>query len=306
MSIASLAMKQSEFIPFLVLPLILLQVAFAEPSLPPIVNVHESVASVAEIVKLQEVNKSVGVVHTVLQAIPEDLLNFAGDDLSLSEVEENNAALKQVIDAYPQEFSYFCSIDPVDPSRTEALTECLNEGALGVKMYNGYSYAHLTALDDARLNDFYTALEEAGAILMLPVNTTSYEEELRNMLTLHPDLTVICPHYCLSSKSLTRLTNLMNDFQNLYVDTSFGNVEFAMEGFETISSNADGFKEFFTAFQDRILFGTDAVLTSDEEKTIEWATELYQGYVEVLQNLDLPYSVFRKVLYQNWTTLTDR
>lgn len=301
-------MKKSDLIPLLILPLVVVQVAFTEPSLPPVVNVHESVESVAEVVRLQAVNANVGnVVHTVLHAIPEDLVHFTGENLTLSEVEENNEALKQIIDVYPDQFSYFCSVDPNDPKRIEVLGQCLEDGALGVKLYNGYSYSHLTELDDAKLADFYSALEEADALLMLPVNTTEYEEEFRNMLTLHPDLTVICPHYCLSSKNLNRLAALMSDYPNLYIDTSFGNEEFAEEGFEALASNRKAYVEFFTDFQDRILFGTDVVFTNDQEKTIEWSTALYKRYLSILtSDLDLSYPILRKVLYQNWMALADR
>ena len=69
-------------------------------------------------------------------------------------MEENNAALKQVLEAYPEQFSYFCSIDPNDADRLRVLEECLKNGAIGVKLYNGYTYAHELSIDDAKLSDF--------------------------------------------------------------------------------------------------------------------------------------------------------
>ena len=154
---------------------------------------------------------------------------------------------------------------------------------------------------------------------MLPVNSSEYETELRNVLTLNPDLTVICPHFCLSSKNLTRLSALMTEFPNLYVDTSFGHIDFAKEGFQTLSDDHDDYEEFFEAFQDRILFGTDAVITSYENKTVEWLDALYGDYISMLtdadvvlqttpdlsvQGLDLPYSIQKKVFYKNWNNIT--
>jgi len=311
-------MKPKHLVLLLIPVLVVLQMAFSKPASIPIVNVHESVESVAEVVKLQEVNKSVGIVKTVLQAIPVDLVAFKGTNLDLGGVEENNADLEKVEQAYPEEFTYFCSIDPNDPLRTDKLEACLSAGAKGVKLYNGYSYAHETPVDDAKLNDFYSSIAAKGALLMLPVNTGKYEDELKNVLTLHPDLTVICSHYCLSSQDLGRLTTLMTEFPNLYVDTSFGNLDFAQEGFKTITNNHDAFVAFFDEFQDRILFGTDAVLTDYEDKTIEWLTALYSDYLAILQEsefesalssgvsytgLELPYTIQRKVLYQNWMNL---
>lgn len=271
----------------------------------PIVNVHESVESVAEIVKLQESMATMGITHMVLQAIPADLLYFEGDSVDLSDVDENNAALKAAVEEYPDQFSYFCSLDPNDPLRTDVLEDCIADGASGVKLYNGYSYAHQTPLDDAKLTEFYALLTEKDFPLMLPVNTAEYEAELRNVLTLNPDLTVICPHFCLSSKDLTRLTTLMTDFPNLYVDTSFGNEDFAKEGFETIRGNKEAYQTFFDTFQDRILFGTDAVVTSYEDKTVEWLNTLYGSYLTLFTNeLDLSNSIQEKVFYENWNNLT--
>jgi predicted TIM-barrel fold metal-dependent hydrolase len=271
----------------------------------PIVDVHESVESVAEIVKLQESMATLGITHVVLQSIPADLLYFEGDSVDLSEVEENNAALKAAVEEYPDQFSYFCSLDPNDPLRTEDVENCIADGASGVKLYNGYSYAHQTPLDDAKLNEFYALLAEKDFPLMLPVNTTEYEGELRNVLTLNPDLTVICPHFCLSSKDLPRLTALMTDFPSLYVDTSFGNEDFANEGFETIRANKEAYQTFFDTFQDRILFGTDVVVTSYEDKTVEWLNTLYGSYLSLfIDDLGLSESIQEKVFYENWNTLT--
>ncbi len=270
-----------------------------------IVNAHESVESVADIVKLQSTMAELGIERTVLHGIPKDLLYFEGDAVDLGEVDENNEAIKQAVAEYPDQFSYFCTLDPNDPLRIDELETCIEDGAMGVKLYNGYSYAHDVPLDDAKLNDFYTLLEEKGLLLMLPVNTSEYEDELRNVLTLHEDLTVICPHFCLSSKNLTRLTSLMTEFPNLYTDTSFGHIDFAEEGFETIRSNAEEYKTFLETFQDRVLFATDAVVTSYEDKTTEWLTDLYGDYITLFEeDLGLSDSIQRKIFYKNWMALT--
>lgn len=319
-------MKKRFSTPAVIAPVVLILLAavlllprWLNPELLPIVNAHESVESVAEIIKLQTTMSTLGMQKTVLHGIPKDLLYFEGEGIDLSDVDENNEAIKKAVQEFPEQFAYFCAIDPSDPLRNAAVEDCVADGAVGVKLYNGYSYAHQTAIDDAKLNDFYALLSEKGLLLMLPVNTSEYETELRNMLTLNTDLTVICPHFCLSSKDLIRLSALMTEFPNLYVDTSFGHIDFAKEGFRTISDNRDDYVDFFENFQDRILFGTDAVVTSYEEKTVEWLNALYGDYIAMLtesdvvlasdserslQGLDLPLSIQRKVFYQNWMDLT--
>lgn len=297
--------------------LILMHGAKKEPIA--IVNAHESVEGIAEIVKLQNTMEMLGMERTVLHGIPKSLLYFEGEGIALSGAEENNAAIVKAVAEYPDQFSYFCTLDPNDPLRLEALDDCVEAGAIGVKLYNGYSYAHLVPIDDPKLNEFYAAVQDQALILMLPVNTEAYEAELRNVLTLQPDLKLICAHFCLSSKNLNRLTVLMTDFPNLYIDTSFGNVEFALEGFQTLSENREAFRDFFETFQDRILFATDAVVTSYEGKTVEWLNALYGDYISMftqdaftlqidpeisIQGLELPYSIQKKLFSQNWTSLT--
>lgn len=302
-----------------VLGLVLILAQVLKQERPMIVNAHESVESIAEIVKLQNTMETLGIEHTVLHGIPKDLLYFEGEGIDLSDAAENNAAIVKAVSEYPEQFSYFCTLDPNDPFRLDELEKCKEKGAIGVKLYNGYSYAHLTAIDDAKLNEFYAAVQESGLVLMLPVNTETYEAELRNVLTLYPEMKTICAHFCLASKDLNRLTKLMSDFPNLYVDTSFGNMEFALDGFQTISKNQNEFEDFFETFQDRILFATDAVLTSYEDKTLEWLNVLYKDYISILtegnfnlesdasislQGLDLSQSIQKKIFNQNWKSLT--
>lgn len=304
---------------FLLTPFVLwFQVVLAPVPQPPVINAHESIEGLAEASTLLAVMAELNIQASVLHAIPKGLLFFSGDSADLSQVEENNDLLSQVHSTYPDQFSFFCTIDPKDENRLQVLKTCWEDGAIGVKLYNGYTYSHDIPLDDPRLSDLYQSIAEKGALLMLPVNTGEYKNELENLLVLNPELTVICPHYCLASQSLGRLTQLMEDHPNLYVDTGFGSRQFVREGFTTISENKEAFQDFFKEFQDRIIFGTDAVLTNYEDKDVDWLMALYIDYEEILtrksfesrsfessifNGLDLPYSIQLKVFSQNWLDL---
>lgn len=290
-------------------------------------NVHESVESIEDVVTLQLTMEELGIRQTVLAAIPNAFLYFEEDEVNLGAVEESNTLVQQVSAQTESEetFEFLCAIDPLDVTRVTQLEKCLDDGGLGLKLYNGYSYSHILPLDDARLNELYSALQEKGAVLMLPVNAGEFQSELENVLTLYPELDVVCPHYCLSSKSLARLTDLMSRFPNLYVDTSFGSTEFALTGFQTITDNNEAFRTFFETFQDRILFGTDNVVTSYEDKDGDFLKDLYQDYIWVLtqdtfasdlddepadgpttyKGLDLSYTIQQKVFWQNWANLVE-
>ncbi|QQR54655.1 amidohydrolase family protein [Candidatus Peregrinibacteria bacterium] len=309
----------------LALLVLVVQVALASPSLPPIVNVHESIEKMGDVVNLQNVMDELNIRTTVLHAIPEDLLYFSGEKVSLSKVLESNTLVEQIAKQAEESFEFFCTVDPNDVNRVQMLKDCLQEGAVGLKLYNGYTYSHVLPLDDPKLTELYAVLQEEKALLMLPVNAGEYKNELENVLTLYPNLEVICPHYCLSSKSLNRLTQLMTEYPNLYVDTSFGSTNFALEGFRTISENTEAYAEFFEKFQDRILFATDNIVTSYEDKDKDFLKDLYNDYIWILsagefessldktpedgntlyKGLELPYTSLQKVFWKNWESLLE-
>ena len=313
-------LHQNKLVLILAPVIIALQIFLVAPQ-QNIINVHESIEQLGDIAKLQVVMDNLGITSVVLHGIPQDLIRYSSnEEVNLAEVEENHEYLMQAAEVYPEEFDFFCSIDPSDVERLQMMEECFEEGALGIKFYNGYSYAHEIELDDPRLNELYAGIKERDAILMLPVNTSKYQDELENMLTLHPNLTVICSHYCLSSKSLERAAELLRNFPNLYVDTSFGHIDYTRDGFTTISENHDAFVDFFGEFQDRILFATDTVVTSFEDKTTDWLTDLYSDYLSILtedefesavdegvfyKGLDLSLPVQNKVFWQNWSNLLE-
>ncbi len=272
--------------------------------------------------------KELGIQTTVLHGIPEGLLYYKGEGTAdLSQVSETNMLVEQIALQTQKDdrFEFFCAVDPLDTERTATAQDCLDKGAKGIKLYNGYSYAHTVSLDDSRLQDLYSLLEGRDALLMLATNAGMYESELENLLTLHPGLKVICPHYCLSSKSLERLTDLMSRYPNLYTDTSFGSTTFATEGFQTITDQNEAFRAFFTEFQDRILFATNNVVTSYEDKDEDFLKDLYQDYIWILtegefesdldddpsdgvttyQGLELPKSIQKKVFWKNWESLVE-
>ena len=96
-----------------------------------------------------------------------------------------------------------------------------------------------------------------------------------------------------------------------------------MDGFKTISENTEIYQDFFDKFQDRILFATDNVVTTYEDKDQDFLKNLYQDYIWIFSEgefesdfddspedgvttyvgLDLPYTQLQKVFWQNWANL---
>ncbi len=287
-----------------------------------IVNVHESIENAEQIDKLQKVMFWSGMGKVVLAGIPYEMLHFTGENTyTYTKLDENNELLKTTVENYPGQFDYFCGINPQDFDVLEKIEICMNEGAVGIKIYDGYKAYHTLALDNADMLKIFAKLHEQGGILLMPVSTENFRTEFENMMKLNPDLPVICSHYCLSSKSLDRLTELMGAYPNLYIDTSFGFIDYAQAGFQTITENHNQFVIFFTNYQDRILFATDNVVTGFESKDRDWFVSLYSDYISILtkgefvsksepdktyEGLDLSSSIQKMVFSENWNKLTGK
>ncbi|MBT4632322.1 amidohydrolase family protein [Candidatus Peregrinibacteria bacterium] len=297
--------------------ILLLQVMLTgSPELKQLVNAHESIEQLTDVAKLQTTMEELGITKTILHGIPSDFLRYNPDKaIDIGDVGENHEYLFQTTETFPAEFDFFCAIDPSDPRREEVWADCDENGAVGVKFYGGYSYSYEIPLDDPSLYKFYTLLEDAEVPLMMPVNTSLYQDELERVLENHPDLDVICSHYCSSSKDLDRLDALLTAHDNLYFDTSWGHKSFVEEGLLTITANHESFHDFFIKHQDRAIFGTDNIVTSYEGKNVKFLVSLYSDYIAMLteanlfpsaideqtlyRGLGLPYSVKRKVFWQN-------
>lgn len=285
-----------------------------------IIDVHESIENFDQVDKLEKTMFWTGIDKVILAAIPYEMLHYTGDTVSTyTKVDENEDVLKEAVAFDPGRFAYFCTVDPNDFDALEKIDTCMKDGALGVKIYDGYKVAHTLALDSQKMLGLFAKIAESNGILLMPVSTSNFLREFENMLRLNPTLPVICSHYCLSSKDLAKLTNLMLNHPNLYVDTSFGFIDYVTEGFQTISGNTDEFRTFFNDFQDRILFATDNVVTGFESKDRDWFIALYRDYISILTEsefksrsnpdtkytgLNLPRSIQDKVFFENWNKLT--
>lgn len=247
-----------------------------------IVDVHENIDSISQADKLISVMDAVSIAQTVLVGSPQELLDYTGEE-GFSNVEENNEEILEITDKYDERFYAFCAIDPDDADKVQTAKQCMADGGTGLKLYNGHTFFYEYPLDDDRLLSLYRYAEEEGIPMIIHVNTAYYSDQFKNILTLYPDLKVICPHFCLSSKNPAQLASLLNDFPNLYADISFGYQDYIEDGLTRISENVDIFRDLFNKYGDKFLFGTVAVVTDDEEKTAEWLEKTYQTYRDMLE-----------------------
>lgn len=310
------------YLPFIGLVLLaLIFIIFTNKTPSQIVNAHESVETPTEGEILLSVMDETGIDMTVLHGIPYELLHYDSEAaISYTNLDANNSYIYELSKKYPEQIAYFCGIDPADFEAVEKIADCALDGASGIKLYSGYSFYNNENIDSADYQRIYEKLVELDLPLMMPVNTEKFSAQLENVLTVNPELVLICSHYCLSSKDLSIIDGLMDRHENLYVDTSFGHLKYAQDGFKTISDDRENFIKFFEKYDDRILFATDNVITNYEDKTEEWISKLYDDYVSILsdsefesksnpnpgvmfEGLDLPKPILKKVFWNNWQAL---
>ena len=117
-----------------------------------IIDIHESVENSDEAKKLTSVMFWTGIDKMVLEGIPYEMLHFTGNTLTTySKLDENNKLISEIADSDPTKFSYFCGVNPNDFDALDKIESCMKEGALGIKIYDGYKAYHTLALDNSTM-----------------------------------------------------------------------------------------------------------------------------------------------------------
>ena len=129
----------------------------------------------------------------------------------------------------------------------------------------------------------YEFCEQNRIPILFHVNAGYYQEEFENVLKRFPNLKIICPHFCLSTIASERFEHLMDTYPNLYTDASFGDIEFLKEALIRISNDPEKYRKLVLKYQDRILFGTDMVVTGAQYKTADWLSKVTRAYRDVLE-----------------------
>jgi uncharacterized protein len=251
-----------------------------------------------------------------------------------------------VKDHYPKRFIVFTNINfngigesGWTEKAVQQLEEDVKSGANGLKIFKslGFSVRDISgkrvAVDDSRLDPiwkkcgelkipvlihtadpkpFWDSLDEKNErwleIATHPNrkrgenNPAPWEElieEQHRMFKKHPGTTFIAAHFDWYANDLNKLSKLMNEMPNIVVE--FGAV------IAELGRQPRKAKEFFTKYQDRILFGKDS-----------WVPEEYATYFRVLETEDeyfpyhkkyhafwamygmgLPDSILKKIYYKN-------
>jgi predicted TIM-barrel fold metal-dependent hydrolase len=221
-----------------------------------------------------------GIAHTILVGSPKETLVGKG---GFVDYDENNARILTIQTTYPNRFSAFVTINPRDPDKLRKLDGYLRAGAKGLKLYSGHSNFYDLPLTDASMEPLYAYLERRRLPVLWHVNLAKFGGEFEAVLARHPRLLVILPHLGLSSIKLERLESLLDRYPNLSTDLSFGYDPFLITALKRISRHPSKYRDFISRHRDRILFGTDMVVTKHKRKTTDWLADVMRCYRQMLE-----------------------
>ena len=246
-----------------------------------VVNAHEHLQSFSVVPKLLDAMAISGVTKTIIVGSPEATIlkgrvGFHGE-------EKYNLETLVTADRYPEKFIPFPTVNPADNAKLDKLKLYLRSGAQGLKLYSGHSQFYELPLDHPSMFPVYGLCEREHLPILFHVNTGSYRDEFERVLWAFPDLKVICPHLCSSTKDTQRFEQLMTEHPTLRTDISIGHIEFLKAALQRFSSAPDKYRELFVKYQDRILFGTDTVITDARYKTVEWLVMMTTVYRNLLE-----------------------
>ena len=258
------------------------------PLLPfQVVNAHEHLMSCAQLDKYFEASRNLGITRTIMLASSNNTLmgpNYGSAD----GLDENTQEILRAAQRYPDQIIPFCTIDPASPSALETLKAYVANGAKGLKLYTGHSNFYIKPLDTPDMMPIYAYCNTIRLPICWHINLTKYLPEFERVMQQYPDLIVIVPHFGVTffhpqERPFQEFERLLDIYPNLYTDTSFGAREILVEGLEAVSRDPALFHAFFARHSDRILFGTDMVVTGNREKTTEWIESVIRACRDMLE-----------------------
>jgi predicted TIM-barrel fold metal-dependent hydrolase len=261
---------------------------------PRAVNVHEHIQSEREAPQLLRAMDTVGIEKTVL--VGSSWFTITMDPTAgFTRYDLNNEEILRISETFPGRFEAWPTLDPQDPLKLDKLRRLRGRGASGLKLYIGHGYVspltrdyffHTMPMDDPRMTPVYQYCAENFLPICFHVNpgpkTPGFAQEFVNVLQSFPNLLVIAPHWALSSIRLSRLRELLTTFPNLMTDISFGHDTYLMAGLRRISRAPQKYREFIADFPDRVMFGTDLVITEAGHKTDDWILVRMKAYIDML------------------------
>lgn len=262
-----------------------------------VVNAHEHLMARKYLPKYFEACVQTGIASTLFVGSSEYTIRGAGGDQKKGN-DENNEEIMAAAKQYPDKITPFVTIYPEDRAKLDKIKSAVAAGAKGLKLYTGHANFYSLPLDADTMLAVYDYCEQTAFPICWHVNYTKYMDEFERVMKRYPRLVVIVPHFGVTffrprSLAFEQFKRLMDTYPNLYTDTSFGTRQILVSGLEAVSRDPEPFKEFFRKYSDRILFGTDMVVTGNQEKTVDWIADVIRACRDVLEKPSFEFEMGR-------------
>jgi predicted TIM-barrel fold metal-dependent hydrolase len=240
-----------------------------------LINAHEHLYKLKDLERYLPAARKAHIVATVVVASPVFTLEGKGEKGEPGMSKNFEEVLLAAAKEYPGEIIPFCTIDPKDPDKLERLKKHVAMGARGVKIYTGHSNFYDGPLNPPDMDPIFEYLQKEQIPINWHINLAKFMDEFEAFMKKYPNLNLMVPHYGVAfwkpdAPTLSRLAALMRAHKNLIVDTSLGTREILLNGMAAIEPAKDKFKAFVVEFQDQIVWGTDSVITGNQEKVPGW------------------------------------
>ena len=139
------------------------------------------------------------------------------------------------------------------------------------------------------------------------VHPEQYYEEITNVMRKYKNLKLILAHFFFLSVDMPRLANFLDEFPSMNIDLTPGT-----EMYIDFAKNPDAWNEFFTKYQDRIIFGTDNGFFAEsayEVNTIRTFLETrneFDSFYFPMRGIGLDEPVLRKIYYENYKKMVNQ
>jgi predicted TIM-barrel fold metal-dependent hydrolase len=228
--------------------------------------------------------------------------------------QENMAELLEVQRRHPDRVVAFATIDEADPNAAAVLEAAVARGARGLKLIGGHPHFYDEHLDSPNMYRVYRVVQRHHLPILVHASLSKIPEQraqLERVLDDFPDVTVIAAHYAEEAPHLEAADELFAAHPNLLMDLSMGG---GLKRYESqIEADPGAFRDFILRHPDRLLWGTDVILTRDTTEaflrrriTKDFAILEQPFYVDddlapgrVRPGLHLPANVLEKIYLDN-------
>jgi predicted TIM-barrel fold metal-dependent hydrolase len=190
---------------------------------------------------------------------------------------------------YPDQVIPFCTIDEADPRAAELVEQYILAGAKGLKLIGGHPAYYDEPLNSENMYKVYQKVAEYGVPVLLHaslINIPELQGQMDEVLSDFPEVTFIFAHYgntLMRGIQLDVIAELLDKHPNLYTDMSHGSGITAYHRY--LRQDLEAIKNFIIEYQDRILFGSDLIL-SIGTNNLDWLYERVRCEIDLCQKVE--------------------